>query len=176
MIGVAAVVIVLDQAVKAVIVSDLTIGEHVEVLPVLSIVSVRNRGIAFGLLDNGSEGLVIAVTVVALAILVFFFARSAAGVWGWFGVGLVVGGALGNLIDRVRDGSVVDFIKFDLWPAFNLADSAITVGIAVLLLGYLERERTQSAADEAQPPQAGDPRVLPESSPPEVQSPFGSSR
>ena len=176
MIGIVAIVIVLDQAVKAVIVSDLTIGERVEVLPVLSIVSVRNRGIAFGLLDNSGEGLVIAVTLVALAILVFFFARSTAGLWGWFGVGLVVGGALGNLTDRVRDGSVVDYIKFDLWPAFNLADSAITVGIAVLLLGYLKRDRAQSAAEDTESPQAGDPRAIREGPPPEAGSPFGGSR
>ncbi len=146
--AVIAIVVAADQALKAAIVSNLSLGERVDVLPGLAVVSVRNSGIAFGLLGDGDEGLVIAVTLIALAILMVVFARAPAGPWGWVGVGLIVGGALGNLADRVRDGAVVDFIKFDFWPAFNLADSAITVGIVLLLLGQLQRERATEADDE----------------------------
>lgn len=146
---VVAVVVAADQAFKAVITSSLFLGERVELLPGLALVSVRNRGIAFGLLGNGDESLVIAVTLVALGILIVVFARAAAGPWGWLGVGLIGGGALGNLVDRVRDGAVVDYIKIDLWPAFNLADAAITVGVVLLLVGQLQRDRAEQPGGES---------------------------
>jgi signal peptidase II len=152
---VVAIVVAADQALKAAIVSNLFLGERVEVLPGFALVSVRNNGIAFDLLSDANEFVVLAVTLAALAILLAVFARNSTGRFGWLGVGLIVGGALGNLIDRVRDGAVVDFIKIDLWPAFNLADTTITVGIVVLVLGALRRdpsEQGEGSSQDAAPP------------------------
>lgn len=151
-VAVAALAVTVDQAVKAAIVSELAVGERIELLPGLALVSVRNRGIAFGLLSDAQEWLVIAVTLVALAILIGVFTRAAVGPWGWTGVGLVAGGALGNLADRVRGGSVVDYIKFDFWPAFNFADAAITIGVLLLLLGHFQRERAAPASTWSEEP------------------------
>ena len=146
---VAVLVVAADQATKAAIASNLFVGERVEVLPIFSLVSVRNDGVAFNLLSGASELLVLVVTLVALGLLMLVFTRATLGRFGWLGVGLIAGGALGNLADRLRDGAVVDFIKFDLWPAFNLADTAITIGIAVLLLGALLEDRSEKADEES---------------------------
>ncbi|MGI9557260.1 MAG: signal peptidase II [Solirubrobacterales bacterium] len=168
--AVAALVVAADQALKAAVVSEVAAGDRIEVFSFFGIVFTRNRGIAFGLLGDAQEWLVIAVTLVALGVLLLVFTRAAVGRMGWIGVGLVAGGALGNLADRVRDGSVVDFIKFDLWPAFNLADAAITVGVILLLLGQLQRDAPEEepggAADEAEVPPEAPPGPLPGVRPP----------
>ena len=158
---VVALVVAADQALKVAIVSNLFVGERVEVLPIFSLVSVRNDGVAFNLLSGSSAVLVLVVTLVALVLLLLVFTRAATGRFGWLGVGLIAGGALGNLVDRLRDGAVVDFIKFDLWPAFNLADAAITIGIAVLLLGALQGDGSREAEEEPESaPTIGPDRAL----------------
>jgi signal peptidase II len=93
---------------------------------------VRNEGVAFGALSGGGALLVTAIAV-ALAGLVVFFALNSKVPFLWLPVGLIVGGALGNLADRSREGAVVDFIDPIAWPAFNLADAAIVVGVLGLL-------------------------------------------
>ena len=115
-------VLTCDQITKAIAASALDPGEHVSIGLGFQLTDVRNRGIAFGLLSDG-QGLVIAVTAAALA-------RPGL----WVGVGLLLGGALGNLADRMRADEVTDFIDPPLWPAFNVADIAITVGILVIIL------------------------------------------
>jgi signal peptidase II len=85
---------------------------------------------------------------VALLALVLYFARHTAKPLMWLPVGLLLGGALGNIIDRVREGAVVDFLKIPMWPAFNLADVAITVGVLSLIY-VLERRQPDAAADRA---------------------------
>ncbi|MDQ3759475.1 MAG: signal peptidase II, partial [Actinomycetota bacterium] len=105
-----------------------------EVLPFLDLVHVENEGVAFGFLGDSSRGLVLLVTLAALALVVGWFAFNRARPFAWLAVGLLAGGAMGNLLDRiVRDG-VVDFIDFPAWPSFNLADIAITLGAATLAL------------------------------------------
>jgi signal peptidase II len=100
---------------------------------------VKNRGVAFGLLGGGGDVVVI-VTVATIAFLVGYFALHASRPGLWLVVGLVVGGALGNLADRVRIGGAIDFIDPPLWPAFNLADVAIVGGVAWLALMLLSPE------------------------------------
>ena len=87
---------------------------------------MRNSGVAFGQLQDGgrrSSSVVIAIAIVALLV---YFARNASRPWIWLPTGLLLGGALGNIVDRIREGAVIDFIKLPHWPAFNVADSAIT--------------------------------------------------
>jgi signal peptidase II len=95
-------------------------------------VRVGNSGIAFGLLDDGSDALVLAITLAALALVVVWFAFDSSRPGQWLGVGLLVGGAAGNLIDRLRLDAVTDFFDPPLWPAFNLADVSITAGVLVI--------------------------------------------
>jgi signal peptidase II len=129
-------VIALDQVAKAVVEANLFAGEHVEVLGPLDLTLAHNEGVAFGLASGGGA-LLIALTVAALIFVGFLFARDPARPGMWVAVGLLAGGALGNLIDRVRAGEVTDFVDLLSWPPFNLADVAITLGVVVLALSYL---------------------------------------
>jgi signal peptidase II len=129
-------VLALDQGAKASIEANLVPGEQVDVLGPLDLTLAHNRGVAFGLADGGGAAL-IALTVVALGFVGFLFARDPNRPGMWVAVGLLAGGALGNLIDRVRADQVTDFIDLLGWPPFNLADVAITVGVVVLALSYL---------------------------------------
>lgn len=128
-----AAVLALDQAVKALVTSSLERGEERELVAGIKLVNVRNTGIAFGQLQDGGifVGIVVAV---ALGALLAYFARNLARPWIWLPTGLLLGGALGNIVDRIGEGAVVDFLKLPYWPAFNVADSAITIGVVVLVL------------------------------------------
>lgn len=132
-LALAAAVVALDQATKAIVSGALDPGQRIEIALGFELVDVRNRGIAFGLFADG-QGLVLVVTVVALTLILGYFALNAGRPGLWVGVGLLVGGALGNLIDRVRVDEVTDFIDPPLWPAFNVADIAIVIGIAAIVL------------------------------------------
>jgi len=125
-------VLAADQLTKAAVRSSLEVTERREVFPFLDLVRVNNDGIAFGFLGGGQALVVIAV-VAALGGLVVFFALHADRPLIWLPTGLLLGGALGNVFDRVRDGAVTDFIDFPWWPAFNVADIAITFGVLTLL-------------------------------------------
>jgi signal peptidase II len=129
-------VIALDQAAKALIEANLVLSEHVDVLGPLGLTLAHNRGVAFGLADGGGAALV-ALTVVALAFVGILFARNPTRPGMWIAFGLLAGGAIGNLADRVRAGEVTDYVDFLSWPPFNLADVAITIGIAILALSYI---------------------------------------
>jgi signal peptidase II len=130
--AVALATVAADQAVKALVRTTIERGEEVELLLGIQLVNVRNRGIAFGLFAGGGAILVI-FAVAALAALLVFFARHRDRPLVWLPTGLLIGGALGNLIDRTLDGAVTDFVDLPLWPAFNLADVAITFGVITLL-------------------------------------------
>jgi signal peptidase II len=127
------VVLLVDQVTKALVVDGLPRGAHRDLFFGIDLVHVRNKGIAFGLFDGGGT-LLTAVTVAALVALLTYFALHARRPFLWLPTGLLLGGALGNLIDRAREGSVTDFIDVPLWPAFNVADMAITAGVLALLL------------------------------------------
>lgn len=129
------IVVALDQGAKALVEANLVPGERVDLFGPLEITLAHNRGIAFGLADGGG-GLLIAVTLVALVAVALLFARNRDRPGMWVAVGLLAGGALGNLADRVRAGEVTDYVDFLSWPPFNLADVAITVGVLLLVLIY----------------------------------------
>ena len=129
---VALAVLVADQATKAIVRGSIGRGERVDVLLGIDLVNTRNSGVAFGFFSGGGT-IVAVVAAVALAALLVFFATHLERPLVWLPTGLLVGGAAGNLIDRAREGAVTDFVDLPLWPAFNLADAAITIGVVSLL-------------------------------------------
>jgi signal peptidase II len=129
---VAVVTVAADQAVKALVRSTIDRGEAIELILGLQLVNVRNRGIAFGLFSDGGILLVL-FAIAALIALLIFFASHRDRPLVWLPTGLLIGGATGNLIDRTREGGVTDFIDLPWWPAFNVADIAITFGVLSLL-------------------------------------------
>ena len=129
---VALATVALDQGVKALVRTTIDPGEEVRLFLGIRFVNVRNDGIALRLFSGGGVVLVI-FAVAALAALLTFFFRHRYRPLVWLPTGLLIGGAAGNLIDRVRDGAVTDFIDFPWWPAFNVADIAITFGVLTLL-------------------------------------------
>jgi len=133
--------LVADQVTKHIVASNLSLGEGLHVVGPFSIRHVQNSGIAFGLFSNATAG-VIVVTAIAVAWMLVYFARSG----GRHPVlpvalGLVIGGSVSNLADRVRLGFVTDFLDFRYWPAFNLADSFIVIGVGILLAALVWAER-----------------------------------
>jgi signal peptidase II len=127
-------VLVVDQVSKAVVRGEIAPGERVRLLSFLHIVHVRNEGIAFGIGGGSAQIIVVVAVAAALIGIVAYFALHADRRLAWLPTGLLLGGALGNVIDRVRAGAVTDFIQFPLWPAFNAADISITIGVVALFL------------------------------------------
>lgn len=127
-----AIVVGLDQLTKHTIASSIAPGETRKFLPLVDLVHVRNTGVAFGFLSGGGA-LVLVSTLIALAVLIGYLALRPERRLLWLPTGMLVGGAVGNLIDRIASGSVTDFIKLPHWPAFNVADMSITFGVLVLL-------------------------------------------
>src|SRR5437879_5574734 len=123
-----------DQLTKSIVTSRLDLNDEVHVVGPFSIHHVTNSGIAFGLFASATS-LVILLTGLAVAWMLYFFARSGSRHPVLpVALGLVIGGSVSNLLDRVRLGHVTDFLDFRYWPAFNLADSFIVIGVAILLL------------------------------------------
>jgi signal peptidase II len=133
-------VVAIDQGCKALVEANLYPGEQVDVLGPLTLNLVHNRGIAFGLGGDGG-GLLVAFAIVSLVFIGWLFSRDPTRPGMWVAIGLLAGGALGNLADRVRDGAVTDYVDLLSWPSFNLADVAITAGVVLLALSYLGTSR-----------------------------------
>jgi signal peptidase II len=141
--------IVLDQATKLIIVRTMTLHSIIPVIPdFFDIVHARNQGAAFGVLRDNSIRLpfLIGVSLLAVIVIAIFFRKlrpdQKLSAWG---LSLILSGAVGNLIDRVRLGEVVDFLNVHwyghYWPAFNVADSAICIGVGLLVIDMLLEER-----------------------------------
>jgi signal peptidase II len=128
----------LDQGAKALVEANLYPGERVDVLGPLSLTLSYNDGVAFGLGGGGGD-LLVFLTGGALLAIAAMFARAASRPGLWVAFGLLLGGALGNLADRVRAGAVTDYVDVLSWPAFNLADVAITVGVGLLVVIQLRQ-------------------------------------
>ncbi|MDQ2699705.1 MAG: signal peptidase II [Actinomycetota bacterium] len=129
----AVAVVIADQASKAAVTAEIARGEKVDVLGPLQFTLTYNDGVAFGLAGGGGI-FVILLSVIALVALGVFIGSAPEKTGTWVAGGLILGGAVGNLIDRVRLGHVTDFIHVPNFPTFNLADSAITVGVVMLAL------------------------------------------
>jgi signal peptidase II len=138
-VAVAAAVVGLDQLTKALVRGGIQRGDEHPVFPAISLVNTRNRGVAFGLFAGG--GVVLALVAAgALVALGVFFVTHRNRPLAWLPTGLLLGGAVGNLIDRLREHAVTDFIKLPAWPAFNVADVAVTFGVLSLIY-VLEGDR-----------------------------------
>ncbi len=137
-------VVALDQLTKGVVRETVVRGDTVEVLPFLDLANTRNRGVAFGLAGEVSPLAIGIALLFLVALLAFLSLRRGADPLVWLPAGLLVGGALGNLADRVRDEAVTDWIDFPAWPTFNLADVAIVIGVLFLVLLPEYRARTES--------------------------------
>ncbi|MEW6427023.1 MAG: signal peptidase II [Thermodesulfobacteriota bacterium] len=152
----ALLVVVLDQLSKWWIIERFALYESVEVIPGLfSLTHLLNRGVAFGMFADGTSELqpfvLAAVAMLALAALAMAYrSHGRESFLTRLAIALIGGGAVGNLIDRIRLGAVVDFLDFYIgehhWPAFNVADSAITVGVGLFLLATILQERAEKAA------------------------------
>jgi signal peptidase II len=128
----AGLVIALDQATKRLVDSGIDRGHSVNVFFGLDLTNTRNTGVAFGALEGA--GLIVATLIgLSLALLIGYFVANRDMPWLWLPVGLLLGGAVGNLIDRAVEGAVIDWIDPVAWPAFNVADACIVVGVASLL-------------------------------------------
>jgi signal peptidase II len=133
----AALIVGLDQFVKWVIRESVERGDSHAVIWPLKIVHVTNSGAAFGMFQNAGPLLVLTSVVGMAALFVFLFNPGFAHPVMRFGLAFMLGGAVGNLIDRVRVGEVVDFLKVPNWPAFNVADSAVSIGVVLLIWAML---------------------------------------
>ena len=150
LVGLAVVVIGLDQLTKLLVAKELVLGQSIPVIPkVFHLTLVHNTGMAFGLLSGADlpfkSLFVTLVSVLALGAVLYYALSSApAERVTRFGLALILGGALGNIIDRIRLGYVIDFLdvfyRTAHWPAFNLADSAICVGVGLLILESLRHQ------------------------------------
>jgi signal peptidase II len=139
---VAGTAVLADQLTKSIVVSRLSLGDAIASIGPFSIHHVQNSGIAFGLFADSTTA-VIVLTGAAVAGMVLFFARTARRhPLLPVALGLVIGGSVSNLIDRVRLGHVTDFLDFLYWPAFNLADTFIVVGVALLFVSFVASDRT----------------------------------
>jgi signal peptidase II len=144
------IVAIVDQAVKAIVVRRLYLGESITVLPgFLTITRIHNSGIAFGLFPGMPDLFMVVTLISMLAVLYFYLTVTPRGVALTVGCALIMGGALGNLIDRFRMGYVVDYIYFSFWPAFNVADSSVTIGVALLIISFffIEKGTEPDASD-----------------------------
>jgi signal peptidase II len=130
----AAIVVGLDQLTKHTIASGIAPGGQRRFVPGVTLVDIRNNGVAFNFLAGGGEVVVLGVTLIALGLLGTFLALRPQQRWLWIPAGLLVGGAIGNLIDRFVKGYMTDFIKLPHWPAFNVADMGITFGVIALVV------------------------------------------
>jgi signal peptidase II len=129
-----AIVVAADQISKHAVNADIVESEERKLLPGVELVNTRNHGVAFGFLPGSHIAITILIGVALLALLVYFALHTHARLI-WLPTGMLIGGAIGNVIDRLREGSVTDFIKLPLgWPPFNLADMSITFGVLILFL------------------------------------------
>lgn len=137
-LGVCAAVVLVDQASKAIVTSSIAANHSEGLILGFKLTNTSNTGLAFGL--GQGHGIVLAVTIAALALVLVWFAIDPTRPGLWLAVGLLAGGALGNLADRVREHAVTDFIDPPIWATFNLADVAITLGAVVLVLSTIGPE------------------------------------
>ena len=141
-VATAGLVVALDQGTKQLAIAHVARGDQVNVFFGLDIANTRNSGVAFGVLQDG--GVVVGILIgLSMTLLVAYFLRNRQMPWLWLPVGMLLGGALGNLADRGREGAVIDFIDPIARPAFNLADAFIVSGVLALL--YVAEGRPRRA-------------------------------
>lgn len=148
----AAAVVAVDQIVKAIVRAEVPVGSAREIIPGVELVHTKNSGVSFGLLSDAPPWVVGVVSCLALALVVVLLVRTLPGRAGTVAAALIIGGAVGNLIDRIFLGSVTDFLDLPALPPCNVADIAITFGAITMAAGLLftgvaeQRESTDAAS------------------------------
>ncbi|MBI4150716.1 signal peptidase II [Candidatus Woesearchaeota archaeon] len=130
---IAVAILALDQVTKFLVLRSFSVGENVSFLPFLSFTYVRNTGAGFGILQN-NNGLFIVIALIAVGVIFYYLKTVLKEHKMTVCVALILGGAVGNLLDRVLHGFVIDFVDFHFWPAFNVADSALVIGVLGIIL------------------------------------------
>jgi signal peptidase II len=141
----AVLVFVADRVTKGMVVANVAPGTERAALPHVWITNTQNSGAAFGVAQEGTVFFLVASIVVAVGVIFYAF-RNHLDAWTGALLGLILGGTVGNAYDRFLHGTVTDFIALHFWPVFNVADSAISVGVALLLVGYVLRHRSAVSA------------------------------
>src|SRR5215210_3933697 len=140
-LALALAVLVVDQRVKSVVEGSMRIGESVTLVPgFLSLTYIKNDGVAFGIL-GGSQMVLLVGSTLAVVVVLWMLLSGRPSKLTMLGCGLILGGAAGNLLDRLGSGEVTDYVHFSFWYIFNVADAAIVVGVGLLLLSALRPER-----------------------------------
>ncbi|WP_066638870.1 signal peptidase II [Desulfolucanica intricata] len=131
-------VLIVDQGSKYILRLNMYRGESIPLLPpIFYLTYIENPGAAFGMLAHHTNFFIITTIIVILVVLLFYRKINQSNTMVRMGLGLIMGGAIGNLIDRIRIGRVIDFLDFRIWPVFNIADTAIVIGVGLLILDLL---------------------------------------
>ena len=139
-LGIGIIIFLVDQLVKHLVVSGMHLGESIPVVKgIFHITYVLNPGAAFGMLEHQRWVFILVAVAVVLAAGIFYSRLKKESILLQTGAGLLLGGAVGNLVDRIQTGLVVDFLDFRVWPVFNIADIAICVGAGILILDMWQR-------------------------------------
>jgi signal peptidase II len=137
-------VVIIDVLTKRAIIANVMPYENINILPFLRIVYIENKGAAFGIFSNLGNNVFIAISIIAIIVIIVYAFRFAKGLE-IYSFSLILGGAIGNLTDRIMLGKVIDFIDVFVgkwhWPAFNVADSALTIGIALFIMSSIRHGR-----------------------------------
>jgi signal peptidase II len=142
---IAVAVLALDRITKDLVSTQIPFGTEVAVINhIVGITNIHNSGMAFGLAPGLATLFLIGELVVAAGVVVYVF-RNPGNAWTDAALGLILGGTLGNAFDRIRFGTVTDFVNFHFWPVFNVADSAVSIGVVALAAGYLLRKTPQES-------------------------------
>jgi len=145
---ISSLVILSDFITKKIIVSKVMFYEHIDVLPFLRIVHIENKGAAFGMFSNLGNHIFIIISLIAIFFIIMYLLKIPKGLE-LYSLSLILGGAIGNLLDRLKTGKVIDFIDVYVnhwhWPAFNVADSALTVGIIMFIWSNFISIRSKDA-------------------------------
>jgi signal peptidase II len=141
-LALALTVFVADQAIKSMVDGSMRVGESITLVPgLLSLTYIKNDGGAFGIL-GGSQMILLVGSTVAVVVVLWMLLSGRPSMLTMLGCGLILGGAVGNLLDRLSSGEVTDYIHFSFWYIFNAADAAIVVGVGLLLLSALHPQKS----------------------------------
>ena len=135
---IASCVVIIDRLTKQILCSNLSYDRSIKVIPgIFHLTLVRNTGSAFGLFKDWTQFFIISSVIVIALIFFYVWRCRCKDIFLISALGLILGGAIGNLIDRILFGCVIDFLDFRVWPVFNIADSSITIGAMMLALKVL---------------------------------------
>ena len=136
----ATALVVLDQIFKSLVEKNIALGESIVIIPkILSLTLTHNTGMAFGMLSGQAVTLSMWIAVIVTGLVIYYY-DEVTGILSKISLALILGGTIGNFIDRAKSGYVIDYLNLHVWPIFNLADIALTAGVVLLVIGFWKRE------------------------------------